>query len=296
MPGIIPNVLSEIDRKLIEEAQNNPGIASGFKTLDFLTCGFHASELIVLAARPDMGKTTLALNILKHAAIDENNTCLMFSLETDKEHLLNGLYTIDSGIDANELENSELGRREQIDYKKSAVRVKCSNLVIDDTPCSTVAYIRSKCKEISEQKQDLKLVIIDYLQLMGADVHCDSREEELTEISKELKQLAVELKCPVIVLAQLPNTVDRRSDKRPRLEDLKKVAGIEKNADTVLLLHTVENCNADSDQESTAEIIIAKRRVGRKGSVMLEWQPRMRRFVDRGDLLKSLGLYPLVIT
>lgn len=234
MPGIIPNVLSEIDKKLKKEARRNSGITSGFKTSDFLTCGFHASELIVLASRPDMGKTTLT------------NT-----------------------IDSKELKNSELGRRERIDYKKSAVHVKYSNLVIDDTPCSTVAYIRSKCKEISEQEQDLKLVIIDYLQLMGADIHCDSRDEELTEISKGLKQLAVELKCPVIVLAQLPNTVDRRSDKRPRLEDLKKVAGIEKNADTVLLLHTVENCNADSGQKSTAEIIIAKRRVGRKGSVML---------------------------
>lgn len=205
MPGIIPNylpnILSETDRKLIEEAQNNLGVTSGFKTLDFMTCGFHASELIVLASRPDMGKTTLALNILKHVAIDENNTCLMFSLEMDKEHLLNGLYTIDSGIDAKELKNRELGRRERIDYKKSAVHVKYSNLVIDDTPCSTVAYIRSKCKEISEQEQDLKLVIIDYLQLMGADIHCDSRDEELTEISKGLKQLAVELKCPVIVLA-----------------------------------------------------------------------------------------------
>ena len=140
----------------------------------------------------------------------------------------------------------------------------------------------------------MKLVIIDYLQLMSADKHCEGREEELAEISKELKQLAVGLKCPVIVLAQLSNTVDRRSDKRPRIEDLKKVAGIEKNADTVLFLWRDEEQNSDDLQKDAAEIIIAKRRVGRKGTVKLEWQPRARRFIDRGDLLQSLGYYGMI--
>lgn len=282
MADVIPNVLREMDKKLIEEARNNPGITSGFKTLDFLTCGFHASELIVIASRPAMGKTMFVLNILKHAAIDENNTCLMFSLETDKEHLLNDLYIIDSGIDVKDLENSETGIKERICYKKSAVRVKCSKLRIDDTPCSTVADIRLKCKEIAEQ--ELKLVIIDYLQLIGADKHCDSREEELTEISKELKQLALELKCPVIVLTQLSGTDDRRSDKRPKLEDLKKVVGIEKNADTILFLSRDEHHDSSDVQKSTAEITIAKRRVGCKGNVALEWQPQTRRFIDRGNV------------
>ena len=294
MPGIIPNVLTEMDKKLMEEARKNPGITSGFKTLDFLTCGFHASELIVLASHSSAGKTTLALNILKHAAIDENNTCLMVSLATDKERLPNDLYTINSGINTEELENSELGVKERICYKKSAVRVKFSNLRIEDTLCSTVDDIRLKCEEIAGQGQDLKLVIIDYLQLMSADKHCDGREEELAEISKELKQLAVGLKCPVIVLAQLSNTVDRRSDKRPRIEDLKKVAGIEKNADTVLFLWRDEEQNSDDLQKDAAEIIIAKRRVGRKGTVKLEWQPRARRFIDRGDLLQSLGYYGMI--
>lgn len=189
MPGIIPNVLPMMDEKLMEEARNNPGITSGFKTFDFLTCGFHASELIVLTSRPAMGKTAFALNILKHAALDENNRCLIFSLEMDREHLLNDLCTIDSGIDAAEMEDDKLGTKERICYKKSAVRVKNAKLMIDDTPCSTVTDIRFKCKEIDEREQDLKLIIIDYLQLMGVDKHCDSREEELTEISKELKQL-----------------------------------------------------------------------------------------------------------
>lgn len=290
---IVPGYWINNRKLMMEKAQKNPGYASGFKTLDLLTGGFHASELIVLASRPGMSKTILALNILKHAAIDENNTCMMLSLERDKEHLLNDLYTIDSGIDAKELESDEFGVKERICLKKSAVRVRNSRLVIDDMPCKTVADIQLKCKALAGQEHVLKLLVIDHLQLIGTD-HRDSREEELTEIVKELKQLAVDIQCPVIVLVQLPNTLDRRSDKRPGFKDLKDITGIKQYVDTVLFLHRDEHCRSDSQEnkKDTAEIIIAKSSAGCGEKVVLEWQPQTKRFVDDGNLL---WFWPVVL-
>ena len=273
-------------RQLLEMARNDPGLESGFTEIDSLTGGFRKTELIIVASRPSMGKTSFALNILANVAVKENNPCMMFSLEADREQQLNRLSAIVSGTDIGKLKDGTLTNKEKTQYKLALQRIKNSNLMIDDTPGITLSSIRSRCEK-AMQEQALKMVVIDYLQLMGtdspdADDHCENRVRELTEIVKGLKQLAMDIKCPVIVLMQAPEPVKKRSDKRPKLYDFKGMGEIKQTADTILFLYRDEYYNPNSPKAGEAEVDVAKQMYGLIGTVYLHWEPQTARFKDKG--------------
>ena len=257
------------------------GVPTGFTDLDNMTTGFQPSDYVLIAARPSMGKTALVLNILEHVAIKKNRPTVIFSLEMGKEQLVNRLFAMDSGIDAQTLRTGNLADGDWERLLDTTERVGQSNIIIDDTPGITVAEMRSRCRKIKLQK-GLDLIIIDYLQLMsGNGRHGDNRQQEVSDISRALKNLAREMECPVITLSQLSRAVESRPDKRPMLSDLRESGAIEQDADIVMFIYRDEYYNKDSDKKGEAELIVAKQRNGPLGTVNLLWKPETTRFVNK---------------
>ena len=256
------------------------GLTSGFTDLDNMTTGFQPSDFILIAARPSMGKTAFVLNILEHVGIKKNRPCVIFSLEMSREQLVNRLFAMDSGIDAQDLRSGRLSDNEWDRLLETTDRVGHSNISIDDNTSITVAELRSRCRKIQVER-GLDLVIIDYLQLMsGGTRHNDNRQQEISDISRSLKALARELNCPVIALSQLSRAVETRQDKRPMLSDLRESGAIEQDADMVMFLYRDEYYNKESEHKGEAELIIAKQRNGPIGTVNLYWQAATTRFVS----------------
>lgn len=258
------------------------GLSTGFADLDYITTGFQDSDFILIAARPSMGKTAFALNILEHVGIKKNEPCMIFSLEMSKEQLVNRLFAMDSGIDMQSLRS---GRIEDEDWDRlveTAERVGNSNIIIDDTPAITAAALRTKCRKVKLEK-GLKLIIIDYLQLMsGSGVrHNDNRQQEISDISRALKALARDVGCPVIALSQLSRAVEARQDKHPMLSDLRESGAMEQDADIVMFLYRDEYYHPDTQKKGEAEVIISKQRNGPTGSISLYWQAKTARFVSQ---------------
>ena len=258
------------------------GVATGFTDLDNMTTGFQPSDFILIAARPSMGKTAFVLNILEYVGIKKNRPSMIFSLEMSKEQLVNRLFAMDSCIDAQLLRTGRLSDNDWERLLDTANRVGSSNIIIDDTPAITVSALRSKCRKIKLER-GLDLVVIDYLQLMsgGGARRSDSRQKEVSDISRALKALARELECPVVALSQLSRAVEQRPDKRPMLSDLRESGAIEQDADLVMFLYRDEYYNPDSDKKGEAEVIIAKQRNGPIGTVNLYWQSDITRFVNK---------------
>ena len=258
------------------------GVATGFTDLDNMTTGFQPSDFILIAARPSMGKTAFVLNILEYVGIKKNRPSMIFSLEMSKEQLVNRLFAMDSCIDAQLLRTGRLSDNDWERLLDTANRVGSSNIIIDDTPAITVSALRSKCRKIKLER-GLDLVVIDYLQLMsgGGARRSDSRQQEVSDISRALKALARELECPVVALSQLSRAVEQRPDKRPMLSDLRESGAIEQDADLVMFLYRDEYYNPDSDKKGEAEVIIAKQRNGPIGTVNLYWQSDITRFVNK---------------
>ena len=258
------------------------GVATGFTDLDNMTTGFQPSDFILIAARPSMGKTAFVLNILEYVGIKKNRSSMIFSLEMSKEQLVNRLFAMDSCIDAQLLRTGRLSDNDWERLLDTANRVGSSNIIIDDTPAITVSALRSKCRKIKLER-GLDLVVIDYLQLMsgGGARRSDSRQQEVSDISRALKALARELECPVVALSQLSRAVEQRPDKRPMLSDLRESGAIEQDADLVMFLYRDEYYNPDSDKKGEAEVIIAKQRNGPIGTVNLYWQSDITRFVNK---------------
>lgn len=281
----IDDISEEVFKKIQEASLSKDhitGLATGFGDLDFMTTGFHPSDFILIAARPSMGKTAFALNILEHVAVKKNEPCMIFSLEMSSEQLVNRLFSMDSGIDLQFLRS---GRLEDDDWDKlveTAQRIGNSNIIIDDTPAITAAEIRTKCRKIKLEK-GLKLVIIDYLQLMSGNGvrHGDNRQQEISDISGALKALARDLTCPVIALSQLSRAVESRVDKHPMLSDLRESGAMEQDADIVMFLYRDEYYNPDSEKKGEAEVIIAKQRNGPTGTIGLYWQSKTTRFLSK---------------
>ncbi len=256
------------------------GLTSGFTDLDNMTTGFQPSDFILIAARPSMGKTAFVLNILEHVGIKKNRPCVIFSLEMSREQLVNRLFAMDSGIDAQDLRSGRLSDNDWDRLLETTDRVGHSNISIDDNTSITVAELRSRCRKIQVER-GLDLVIIDYLQLMsGGTRHNDNRQQEISDISRSLKALARELNCPVIALSQLSRAVETRQDKRPMLSDLRESGAIEQDADMVMFLYRDEYYNKESEHKGEAELIIAKQRNGPIGTVNLYWQAATTRFVS----------------
>ncbi len=256
------------------------GIPSGFDDLDQMTAGFQKSDLILVAARPSMGKTALVLNIAQHACFKENRRCLFFSLEMSKEQLVNRLLAMESRVDS---QNIRIGHLNDDDWRgiiESAGVIGMSSLAIDDTPAISIAEMRSKCRR-HKLEHGLDMIIIDYLQLMSGSRGGRSevsRQQEISDISRGLKALARELQCPVLALSQLSRAVEQRPDHRPMLSDLRESGAIEQDADVVMFIYRDDYYNEDSDRKGIADIILAKQRNGSIGTVSLAWLSALTKF------------------
>lgn len=276
-------VLNALDR--IEKASKTQGtvtgIATGFLDLDYKTAGLQPSDLVLVAARPSMGKTAFVLNIAQYVAFHSDLCTAIFSLEMSKEQLVNRLFSLESRVDAQKLRSGDLS---DLDWEKlieGAGTIGRSKLIIDDTPGISISELRSKCRKY-KLEHDLKLVIIDYLQLMSGSGGraSDSRQQEISEISRALKGLARELNVPVIALSQLSRAVEQRPDHRPMLSDLRESGAIEQDADVVMFIYRDDYYNKDTEDKGIAEIIIAKQRNGPIGTVNLVWLPEFTKFAN----------------
>ena len=275
-------VMNAMDR--IEKASRNQGnvtgIATGFLDLDYKTAGMQPADLVLVAARPSMGKTAFVLNIAQHVAFKLNQTVAIFSLEMSKEQLVNRLFSLESRVDSQHLRTGNLTDMEWEKLIESAGVIGQSNLIIDDTPGIRIAELRSKCRKY-KMDHDLKMIIIDYLQLMsGGGRGSESRQQEISDISRSLKALARELSVPVIALSQLSRAVEQRPDHRPMLSDLRESGAIEQDADVVMFIYRDDYYNKDTDKKGIAEIIIAKQRNGPIGTVELVWLPDYTKFAN----------------
>lgn len=276
-------VLNALER--IEKASKTKGtvtgIPTGFIDLDYKLSGLQPSDLILVAARPSMGKTAFVLNIAQYIAFKKDKSVSIFSLEMSKEQLVNRLFSLESQVDAQAIRS---GNMKDSDWEKlieGAGIIGQSHLIIDDTPGISISELRSKCRKY-KLEQGLDVVIIDYLQLMTGSVgkSSESRQQEISEISRSLKGLARELNVPVIALSQLSRAVESRPDKRPMLSDLRESGAIEQDADVVMFIYRDEYYNKDSEFKKQAEIIIAKQRNGPIGTVNLAWLGEYTKFAN----------------
>ncbi|MCQ2494307.1 MAG: replicative DNA helicase [Lachnospiraceae bacterium] len=267
----------------IEQAYKNKGIvtgvATGFIDLDYKTSGLHPSELILIAARPAMGKTAFVLNLAQHMALKQNKVVAMFSLEMSKEQLINRMFSLQSTVDAQNIRTGRLSLDDWNRLTRSATEIGMSKLVIDDTPGVTVNEMRSKLRKVKLQ-MGLDIVIIDYLQLMSGSGRAESRQNEISEISRSLKVMARELEVPVIALSQLSRAVEQRTDHRPMLSDLRESGAIEQDADVVMFIYRDDYYNKDTPKQGVSEIIIAKQRSGPIGTIELAWIPELTKFAN----------------
>ncbi|KQC85658.1 MULTISPECIES: replicative DNA helicase [Clostridia] len=275
---VVLRTLDSIE-KAAKQKGNITGLETGFRDLDAKTAGLQKSDLILIAARPAMGKTAFVLNIAEYVALHSNSTIALFSLEMSKEQLVKRMLAMNSMVDSQKIRTGDL---EDDDWDKlvgSVRKIGNSNLVIDDTSGITASELRSKCRKLKIE-QGLDLVIIDYLQLMtGAGKRkSDSRQQEISDISRSLKVMARELNVPVIALSQLSRAVESRPDKRPMLSDLRESGAIEQDADIVMFIYRDEYYNPDSEKKGVAEVIVAKQRSGPTGPVELAWLSQYTKF------------------
>ena len=255
------------------------GVATGFFDLDVMTSGMQPADLVLIAARPSMGKTAFVLNIAQHAAFKLNKSVAIFSLEMSKEQLVNRMFSLESSVDAQHLRNGKLDETEWEKLIESAGVIGNSKLIIDDTPGITIQEMRSKCRKF-KLEQGLDMIIIDYLQLMSGGGKSESRQQEISEISRSLKALARELNVPVLSLSQLSRAVEQRPDKRPMMSDLRESGAIEQDADVIMFIYRDDYYNKDTEKPGVAEIIIGKQRNGPVGTVELAWMAKYTRFAN----------------
>ena len=254
-----------------------PGLASGFYDLDGMTGGFQRSDLIIIAGRPSMGKTSFALNIAENLSRKYKLPVAIFSLEMSKEQLTQRLLTSDCHIESKKFKSERLSLEEWDKITQSSGKLSELSVYIDDTPNMTVTQIRSECRKLqSDTKQDLGLILIDYLQLMEGGG--DNRVQEISKITRSLKGLAREFRVPVIVLSQLSRSVESRTNKRPMMSDLRESGSIEQDADLILMLYRDSYYNPDSPDQNITEILITKHRNGPTGMVKLLFDPMLTEF------------------
>ena len=274
-------VLNAIEK--IEKASRSQGsvtgIPTGFIDLDYKMSGFQPSDLILVAARPSMGKTAFVLNIAQYMAFHNDVTAAIFSLEMSKEQLVNRLLALESKVDSQNIRTGNLEDEEWAKLIEGANIIGKSNLIIDDKPGISISELRSKCRKY-KMEHNLGIIFIDYLQLMTGSGRSESRQQEISEISRSLKALARELNVPVVALSQLSRAVEQRPDHRPMLSDLRESGAIEQDADVVMFIYRDDYYNKDSENKNIAEIIIAKQRNGPIGTVNLVWLPNYTKFVN----------------
>ena len=256
------------------------GVTTGFKDLDAKTSGLQKSDLIILAARPAMGKTAFALSLALNAAVKGGASVMIFSMEMAREQLGQRLLAMESKVDMQKLKTGRLERLDWDDVNNALEVLSGAQIFIDDTAGISIMEMKSKCRRLKAEK-NLDLIIIDYLQLMNPEGRTlDSRTQEISVISRNLKLLARELDCPVIVLSQLSRNPEQRTDHRPMLSDLRDSGSIEQDADIVIFLYRDEYYNENTDVPGECEVIIAKQRSGPTGTVKVAWLDKITKFVD----------------
>ncbi|MCI8984226.1 MAG: replicative DNA helicase [Hungatella sp.] len=273
------NVLENIE-KASKTKDTVTGIPTGFIDLDYKTSGFQPSDFILIAARPSMGKTAFVLNVVDYVSVRRGIPCLVFSLEMSKEQLVNRMLSMESSVDSQKLRTGTLTDSDWDAVVEGVGVIGRSSLIIDDTPGISISELRSKCRKV-KLEHGVGMIIIDYLQLMtGSSRGSDSRQQEISEISRSLKALAREMQAPVVALSQLSRACETRTDHRPMLSDLRESGAIEQDADVVMFLYRDDYYNKDSEMKDMAEVIIAKQRNGPIGTVNLVWMPQYTRFAN----------------
>ena len=276
MQDIVLNVLDTIEASA-KRGSKITGVPTGFIDLDEKLTGLHGSELILIAARPAMGKTAFALNIAQNAAMKSGVPCAIFSLEMSKEQLATRLIAMDSMVDSQAIRTGQLVDSDWDKLMDSTFRVGSTPMFIDDTPGISIAELRSKCRKL-KQTQNIGLIIIDYLQLMNGSSRAESRQQEISEISRSLKKLARELDVPVVALSQLNRAVDSREDHKPVMSDLRESGAIEQDADVIMFIY-----------RDDYYIIVAKQRNGSTGPVELVWLGKYTKFGNKERAGKKQG-------
>lgn len=256
------------------------GVATGFSDLDYQTAGLQPSDLVLIAARPSMGKTAFALNIAQYTAIRNNLPTVIFSLEMSKEQLVNRFLSLETGINAQKLRTGDLTEDEWMILAEASSNIGSSGLIIDDTSSISINNLKSKCRKYKLDK-NIGLIIIDYLQLMETGGRVESHQLAIAEISRSLKALARELNVPVVALSQLSRNVEKRDDKRPMLSDLRDSGAIEQDADVVMFIYRDDYYNKDTEKKNISEINVAKQRNGPVGTVELAWIPELTKFANK---------------
>ena len=279
----IKDVLVESFGKL-EELYNQKGkisgLSTGFMDLDLKTSGLHNSDLIIVAARPAMGKSAFAINIATNVAVQSGKGVAIFNLEMSKEQVGNRILCSEAMVDSNKIRTGQIEDDDWVKLATTLSRLSEAPIYIDDTAGISIMEIRAKCRKLKMEK-DIGLVVIDYLQLIqGSGRRNSSREQEISEISRSLKILAKELDIPVIALSQLSRGVEKRDDKRPMLSDLRESGAIEQDADIVMFLYRDDYYNEDSEKKNVAEVILAKHRGGSTGTVDLAWLSNYTKFAS----------------
>ena len=270
--------------KIIDQAAQNKdkivGIPTGFKDLDEKTSGLQRSDLIIVAARPAMGKTAFALNIAQQSAVKAGSSVIIFSLEMSKEQLGQRLLAMQARVEMQKLKQGDLDRKDWDRITMALDELNNTKIVIDDTPGISIMEMRNKCRRLKAD-QGLDLVVVDYLQLMSMQGKTDNRQQEISTISRNLKLLAREMDCPVIVLSQLSRAPEQRQDHRPILSDLRESGSIEQDADIVIFLYRDDYYNENTDKPGVCEVNIAKHRSGPTDKVEMTWVSRYTKFSDK---------------
>ena len=270
--------------KIIDQAAQNKdkivGIPTGFKDIDEKTSGLQRSDLIIVAARPAMGKTAFALNIAQQSAVKAGSSVIIFSLEMSKEQLGQRLLAMQARVEMQKLKQGDLDRKDWDRITMALDELNNTKIVIDDTPGISIMEMRNKCRRLKAE-QGLDLVVIDYLQLMSLQSKTDNRQQEISAISRNLKLLAREMDCPVIVLSQLSRAPEQRQDHRPILSDLRESGSIEQDADIVIFLYRDDYYNENTEKPGVCEVNIAKHRSGPTDKVELTWVSRYTKFSDK---------------
>lgn len=255
------------------------GLATGFTDLDIMTAGLQSSDFILVAARPSMGKTAFALSVLDYVVCRKNQSAAIFSLEMSNEQLVNRLLAMEAHIDAQKIRSGSLEDDEWESLMESAEVIGGSRLIIDDTPGLSATELRSKCRKY-KLEYDISLIVVDYIQLMSSGGRTESRQQEISDISRALKSLARELNVPIVALSQLNRSVETRSEHRPMMSDIRESGAIEQDADVIMFLYRDDYYNPETEERNVAEVIIAKQRNGPTGTIKLAWQPKYTRFVN----------------
>jgi replicative DNA helicase len=275
MNTVLERGFLEIER-IFNNKGETTGISSGFPELDEKTAGFQKGDMILIAARPSMGKTTFALNLAEYAALRGGKSVAVFSLEMSKEQLSYKLLCSEANVDMSKLRHGALEDRDWENIAKASGPLAAAKIFIDDTAGTSVMDMRSKCRKL-KMEHGIDMIVIDYLQLMTGS-NTESRQQEVSEISRSIKALAKEMECPVIALSQLSRAPEQRADHRPMLSDLRESGSIEQDADVVMFLYRDEYYDAETEDKNIAELIIAKQRNGPVGTVRLAWIGQFSKF------------------